>query len=58
MRELERWYGITARYEGELTKQKFEGAIDKKLTLQQVLTILGKSQVHFRVKGKEVVVIP
>lgn len=58
MRELERWYGITARYEGELTKQKFEGAIDKKLTLQQVLTILGKSQVHFRVKGKKVVVIP
>lgn len=58
MRELERWYGITVRYEGELTKQKFEGAIDKKLSLQQVLGILEKSEVHFKVKGKEVTVMP
>lgn len=58
MRELERWYGITVRYEDELPKQKFEGAIDKKLSLQQVLGILEKSEVHFRIKGKEVVVMP
>lgn len=58
MQDLERWYGISVRYEGELTKQKFEGLIDKKLTLQQVLAILEKSQVHFRIKGKEVIVMP
>ncbi len=58
MRELERWYGIRVRYEGELTSQKFEGSIDKSLTLQQVLTILEKSQVHFRVNEKEVLVMP
>lgn len=58
MQDLERWYEITVRYEGELTKQKFEGAIDKKLTLQQVLGILEKSEVHFKVKGKEVTVMP
>ena len=58
MQDLERWYGITVRYEGELSKQKFEGAIDKKLSLQQVLGILEKSEVHFKVKGKEVTVTP
>lgn len=58
MRELERWYGIKVRYEGELTSQKFEGFIDKKLSLQQVLGILEKSEVHFKVKGKEVTVMP
>jgi len=58
MRELERWYGITVRYEGALTSQNFEGSIDKKLTLQQVLGILEKSEVHFKVKGKEVIVMP
>lgn len=58
MHDLERWYGITVRYEGELTKQKFEGLIDKKLSLQQVLAILEKSQIHFSINGKEVVVMP
>jgi len=57
MRELERWYGIKVRYEGKLTSQKFDGSIDKKLTLEQVLGLLGKSQVHFKMHGKEVVVM-
>lgn len=57
MRELERWYGIKVRYEGKLTSQKFDGSIDKKLTLDQVLGLLGKSQVHFKMHGKEVVVM-
>jgi hypothetical protein len=58
MRELERWYGIKVNYEGKLTSQKFEGAIDKNLELQQVLGILQKSQVHFKVEGKVVTVLP
>ncbi len=58
MRELERWYGIKVRYEGKLPSQKFEGAIDKKLQLQQVLGILQKSQVHFKIEGNVVTVMP
>ncbi len=58
MGELERWYGIKVRYEGGLTTQKFEGSIDKKLSLQQVLGILEKSEVHFKVRGQEVTVMP
>ena len=58
MRQLSRWYGITARYEAALPEHHFEGAIATNLTLLEVLEILEKSNIHFRLEGKEVVVMP
>ncbi|MFZ4102504.1 MAG: FecR family protein [Sphingobacterium thalpophilum] len=58
MRQLGRWYGITARYEPELPEHHFEGAIATNLTLLEVLEILQKSNIHFRLEGKEVIVMP
>lgn len=58
MRQLGRWYGVTARYEGVLPKHHFAGAISTNLTLLEVLEILEKSNVHFRLEGKEVIVMP
>ncbi|HQS51062.1 MAG: hypothetical protein B7X75_06950, partial [Sphingobacteriales bacterium 39-40-5] len=58
MRQLGRWYGITARYEAALPEHHFEGAIATNLTLLEVLEILQKSNIHFRLEGKEVVVMP
>ena len=58
MRQLGRWYGITARYETALPEHHFEGAIATNLTLLEVLEILQKSNIHFRLEGKEVVVMP
>lgn len=58
MRQLGRWYGITARYEAILPEHHFEGAIATNLTLLEVLEILEKSNIHFRLEGKEVVVMP
>ncbi|MGV3685453.1 MAG: FecR family protein [Daejeonella sp.] len=58
MRQLGRWYGVTAKYEGVLPQHHFAGAISTNLTLLEVLEILEKSNVHFRLEGKEVVVMP
>lgn len=58
MRQLGRWYGISARYEGTLSKQHFSGAIANNLTLLEVLEILERSDIHFRIEGKEVIVMP
>lgn len=58
MRQLGRWYGISVRTEGNVSKQKYAGAIDKNLTLLEVLNLLEKSQIHFKLEGKEVVVMP
>lgn len=58
MRQLARWYGITTRYEGVLPEHHFAGAISTSLTLLEVLEILEKSNIHFRLEGKEVIVMP
>ncbi|MDP2412647.1 FecR family protein [Daejeonella sp.] len=58
MRQLGRWYGVTARYEANLPEQHFSGAISNSLTLLEVLEILEKSNIHFSLDGKEVIVMP
>lgn len=58
MRQLGRWYGITARYNDNLPEQHFSGAISNSLTLLEVLEILEKSNIHFSLEGKEVIVMP
>lgn len=58
MRQLGRWYGVTTRYEGQMPEHHFAGAISTNLTLLEVLGILEKSNVHFRLEGKEVIVMP
>jgi ferric-dicitrate binding protein FerR (iron transport regulator) len=58
MRQLGRWYGVTARYEGNLPERHFSGAISNSLTLLEVLEILEKSDIHFSLDGREVVVMP
>lgn len=58
MRQLGRWYGITTKYEAVLPEHHFEGAIATNLTLLEVLEILKKSNIHFRLEGKEVIVMP
>lgn len=58
MRQLGRWYGVTARYEANLPEHHFSGAISNNLTLLEVLEILEKSNIHFSLDGKEVTVMP
>ena len=58
MRQLGRAYGITTRYETSMPETHFEGAISTNLSLLEVLDILQKSNIHFRLEGREVVVMP
>ncbi|RQO70463.1 hypothetical protein DBR43_20830 [Pedobacter sp. KBW06] len=58
MRQISRWYDVTVRYEGPVPALEFGGAIQKDLTLVQALKILNKSQIHFRIEGREVIVMP
>lgn len=58
MRQISRWYDVTIRYEGAVPQLEFGGQIQRNLTLNQVLKLLNKSEVHFRIEGKEVIVMP
>jgi transmembrane sensor len=58
MRQISRWYDVDVRYEGPPTRTRFGGDIGRDLTLRQVLTILQKSRVHFKLEGKILTVLP
>jgi ferric-dicitrate binding protein FerR (iron transport regulator) len=58
MRQLTRWYGINVKYEGNVTDEIFQGELTRDLKLSQVLRILGKMEIKFRIEGKTLVVIP
>lgn len=60
MREISRWYDVDVVYEKESDRkeQHFGGDIERSLNLSLVLRVLEKSQVHFRVEGKKLIVMP
>ncbi|MEL1241204.1 FecR family protein [Flavobacterium flavipallidum] len=56
MREIERWYDVEVIYKNKMSNERFEGAIQKDLPLNQVLKMLESEDVHFKIQGKEVIV--
>jgi hypothetical protein len=58
MRQIERWYDVSVVYEGDLPNYRFRGEIERNLSLLQVLKVLEKTKVHFRLDGREVTVMP
>jgi ferric-dicitrate binding protein FerR (iron transport regulator) len=58
MRQIARWYDVQIRYEGPVTKTSFGGDIGRDLTLVQVLRVLEKSQVHFKLDENVLTILP
>jgi len=58
MRQIERWYDVSIVYAGDLPNYRFGGEIERNLSLLQVLKVLEKTKVHFRLEGREVIVMP
>jgi transmembrane sensor len=58
MRQLARWYDVEVRYEGTVPDVEFGGKIDRSLSLNDLLKFLNKNQVHFRLEGRVLIVLP
>ena len=60
MRQLARWYDIDVHYEGQLPPQQFMGTgkIQRNLPLSVVLKGLENDQIHFKLQGRELTVMP
>lgn len=58
MKQLTRWYDVDVIYEGAIPVREFQGEIQKNLRLSQVLNILGKMEVNFRIEGRKLIVMP
>jgi ferric-dicitrate binding protein FerR (iron transport regulator) len=56
--QLTRWYDVEVVYEGKIPERQFLGEMERDLNLSQVLKILERNQVHFRIEGKKVIVMP
>jgi ferric-dicitrate binding protein FerR (iron transport regulator) len=58
MRQLQRWYDVEVVYEGNIPKREFIGAIPRSMNLSEVLKLLEKQKVHFRIEGRKIIVSP
>ena len=56
MRQLSRWYDVEVIYEGTIAERTFGGEISRNLAVSEILQILDKSKVHFKVEGRKIIV--
>jgi ferric-dicitrate binding protein FerR (iron transport regulator) len=58
MRQVERWYDVKVVYEAKISKH-FVADIPRNVPLSQLLKLLeATDQVHFKIDGKKVIVMP
>ncbi|MBA0883895.1 FecR family protein [Flavobacterium undicola] len=58
LRQLSRWYDVDVVFEKGIPERTFEGEIQRNLQLSQVLKILEKNKVHFKIDGNILRVMP
>jgi ferric-dicitrate binding protein FerR (iron transport regulator) len=58
MRQLERWYDIEVSYEKGIPDVEFEGKMTRDVPLSDLLSMLERSDIHFRVEGRKLIVLP
>lgn len=58
MRQIARWYDVDITYTGKVPERKFGGEISRNSNASEVLKILEKSKVYFRIEGKKIIVLP
>jgi len=56
MRDIERWYDVEVRYEGDIPDTKFDGYVSRNNSLDKILTILNLNHVHFRIEGRVIII--
>lgn len=58
LRQVSRWYDVDVVFEKGIPTRTFEGEIQRNLQLSQVLKILEKNKVHFKIDGNILRVMP
>lgn len=58
MRQIARWYDVDVEYAGAIPNRKFGGEISRNSNAAQVLKIMEESDVHFKIAGRKIIVMP
>ena len=58
MRQIERWYDIDIVYEKGIPDITFEGKMTKDVPLKDLLVMLERSDIHFKIENRKLIVLP
>ena len=58
LKQVSRWYDVEVVYQGIIEPREFVGEMQRDLSLSEILKILEKNKVHFKVEGKKLIVLP
>ncbi|PSL47948.1 FecR family protein [Chitinophaga niastensis] len=59
MRQLARWYNIEVKYTDKVPPETFNGEIGRSLNEEELLKVLTKAGIHFKIEeGKRIVILP
>ncbi|WP_343704138.1 FecR domain-containing protein [Chitinophaga sp.] len=58
MRQLSRWYDVEVVFEGQPAARQLTGEVYRSYTLQQALAVLQAADLHFRISGRQLTVLP
>ncbi len=58
MREFARWYDVDVAYEGQTRNAKITGHVHRNVNASQALKILTLLNIHYRIEGRKITVIP
>ena len=57
MRQVSRWYDLNIVYESSVPDMKFSGKIERSLPLSGISHLLESGQIHFRIEGKNCIMM-
>ncbi len=58
LNQLARWYDVNVIYQGSIQPREFVGEMQRDLNLSEVLKLLGKNNVKFKIEGNNLIVSP
>jgi len=58
LREVARWYDIQVIYQGAIGNDTYSGIIRREASLQRMLAIIGAGDVHYRIEGRKLIILP
>jgi transmembrane sensor len=57
MRQVSRWYNVDVVFEGAASQKTFSGVVSRKHNVSEVLKIMERAGVRFRIEGRTITVL-
>ena len=58
MRQVSRWYDVEVEFNGTITDDGFTGKVSRNVPLSKLLDVLEQYEIHFKIEGKKIIVLP